>query len=510
MNTNNRVSAHQLTQLFWLFLAIHVVTWVLVTTFVRHSVSNDIVEVVTWARTLEWGYDKNPWFVAVLARLGLALGGPSAIGIYLIQQLFAVLGLWSIWRLTTALSNAYYGFIACFILEATIYYTLNVQLYNDNYVLLGLWPLSAWFFYQVITRGAWRDWLSLAITLGLAAMAKYDSGILVVAYGSYLLGYQPEVFKGKKLYTAFLLYLLILLPNAIWLWQHQFISLHYAFVARAHYDGHPWLASLRHNAGFVGKVLIDVLPALVALLLSWAWRQTKDDNQVLVPAGSVPMTSLVNRFLFHVALLPFLILLAIALLFGLQLAHEWGMAFIGLWGCYLLLWYQPTITQASLLRFISLIIALLIAWPIGYLWVSHNKKTGDYPGQTIAKLATDTWQAHYHTPLRYVAGSRYVAGYVGLYSPDRPLVFMGWNQAVSPWISMQKLRCHGALFIQDTGHTVMEHQIGLTFPAQVLKDYPTLKLLPPITVAWHDERHPDKPLQVILGILPPDSTFCKQ
>jgi 4-amino-4-deoxy-L-arabinose transferase-like glycosyltransferase len=491
----------KLPLVFWSMVIIHALTWTLAPLFIRHAVSNDIIEVITWGHQLQWGYDKNPWLPALLAHLGVMVGGTSAIGIYFIQQLFVVLAFWSIWRLTQLLTNNAYALIASMMLEGCVCYTLNVQLYNDNYILLGLWPLSALLFYHVIQTNRWRFWVALSVTLGLATMAKYDTIIMVGLYSLFLLLNKKywQYLLTIKPWAALSIYCTILLPNLIWLSHYNFISLHYAFVERAKYQHLSEWEHIRHNFDFVQSTVINFLPAFLVMLTGLSFRSIR---QHAFPVA--------RGFIFFIAFAPFLTLLVIALLMGLDLANEWGMVLIGFWGSYFLQTFRPEVTIGSLKRFISIIYVLLIFWPLGYIAISLKQDTGNYPGPEIAQRVTQQWHQNFNTPLSYVAGSRYVAGYVGFYSKDKPAVLMEWNNKVSSWINLDDLKCRGAIFIQDSGHTVMDKNYrGSQFPSQVLQAYPTLIILPLQNISWYRNRTHQADLQLLVGLLPPSPNCVK-
>ena len=74
-------SEQTLTRIFIFVLTLHVLIWTLLTPAIRYAMSHDIIEAFVWAQNLEWGYDKNPWLIGWLARLGILLAnGKSAVG----------------------------------------------------------------------------------------------------------------------------------------------------------------------------------------------------------------------------------------------------------------------------------------------------------------------------------------------------------------------------------------------------------------------------------------------
>ena len=155
----------------------------------------------------------------------------------------------------------------------------------------------------------------------------------------------------------------------------------------------------------------------------------------------------------------------------------------------------------------------MFLWAIGYaagLFInSKHKHSDNYPAQDIANYVTAQWQEKYHKPLKYIAGSRYVGGYIAFYSHDHPSVYVEWNDKFSPWINLADMKKYGAVFIQDNyyGTTVFgkhpDTHNGKNFPIEVLKQYPDLIILPVKYFNWKRGNKHDDPIPVLIGFLPP-------
>ena len=150
----------------------------------------------------------------------------------------------------------------------------------------------------------------------------------------------------------------------------------------------------------------------------------------------------------------------------------------------------------------------MLSFGLGYIIVSLKNDIGTYPGSEIAKSATQLWRSHYGTKLSYVAGDRYTAGYIGYYSVDKPQVWMEWNSNTSPWIDKNKLRCKGALFVIESGHTVQHFFKGTQFPSFVLKEFPHLIQLSTKSFNWYQNHTQQAPIKVHFALLPPNKAYC--
>lgn len=494
----------KISQLFWLFLIAHTILWTITPVFIRHALSDDFIEAVTWGQQFVWSYDENPWLPGSLAHLGILIGGTSGIGIYFIQALFIALGFYAVWRLMCKCSNPIYALMAVMMYEACACYSVDLQIYNDNYILMGLLPLASLFFYRALKTDFLSDWLIGATLTALAVMGKYDAVLFAFSIFCYLMIHKKRLhyLTSYKTWGALLLFILILLPNFIWLKQHDFLTLSYAFYERAAFQNTPWMTQAKNNLIFTWLTIIGFLPALLLLLFSYTRKST---IQIKKTGSHDDLT-----FLFWASFGPILLLIILGFGLGLTLHREWGNTFIGLWSSFIILRVHPSVSMQSVKRFIIVTLILLFFWPIAYLIVSYQRDTGTFPGQEMATLATKTWHDHFHTKLWYVAGDRYTAGYVGLHSIDHPSVWMEWNSTASTWINEKNLRCHGALFIQDSGHTRLHLFSGLSFPKKIRQQFPTLIVLKPKSLSWYRNYKHRPDVQILMGLLPPDPTQCTE
>ena len=157
----------------------------------------------------------------------------------------------------------------------------------------------------------------------------------------------------------------------------------------------------------------------------------------------------------------------------------------------------------------------MFLWAAGYvtgLYInSKHRHSDNYPAREIVNYVSTQWQEKYHKPLKYVAGSRYVGGYMAFYDKNHPSVYVEWDDNFSPWIDTKDMKKYGAVFIQDNyyGTTVFgkkpDTDNGKKFPADVLKQYPDLIILPVKYFYWERGNKKDPPIPVLIGFLPPEN-----
>lgn len=503
------------THLFWWFTLIHAVLWVILPTSMRYALPHDTIEGAMWGQHLEWGYDKNPWMNAWLTRLGWEIGGTSGLGIYILSSAFIVLSFWAVWRLASKFLPPVYALISVFLLEGCINYTLVPQSFNDNLIELGLWPLMFLFFHNAIREQKYKDWLWVGITAGLSFMAKYYTAIPLILMFIFLLINKEarQSFFQFGIYLAFICFSLIILPHFIWLIEHQFITLAYAFNRTINEHINWWTLHFYYPASFGFGLIVDFLLPIV-LLGIFIWPAKNNSEQTVV-ASKITLSNFDRQYLIILGIGPFIVTMLLSAIFGWRLYSEWGVPLVSLWGILLVVILQPKITLSAFKRFMIIIYTLMFLWGIGYVlglsldkWHKHSD---NYPAQQIADEITKLWWEKYHKPLKYVAGSRYIAGYIAFYSSDHPSVYVEWNQQFSPWISVNEMKKYGAVFIQDDyyGTTVFgkhpDTHNGTQFPKEVLMEFPNIEILPLQYFRWLRAGESVPPIKLLIGYLPPKS-----
>ena len=544
-NTSNALKETLATKIFWSFVIVHVLLWSILPELARYTPSYDIIEAVNWAQQLDWGYDKNPWVIGWLTRLGIDIAlGKSFLGYYFLQQLLVALGFWSIWQLGKQLFRPAYALIAVLILEGCTFFSTAVQTNNDNFALIGFLAFTMYAFFMALKNKGNIYSLLAGGSLGLAVMSKYSAIIILpwIWLCFFLEKWNTQTDKNKKTqslkdnmlmfkelcftyfkrhqnknsnwswYGGVFLFLLLCLPNLVWLIDHDFVTIRYLLVRQNITNTAVWMKHLYYSLDFIWRIFLGILPGFLLLLLFVNFKGKTSSS--LQRTQMTHQSTATRQFLFCTGLAPLATIVLLSLLFGWQLYWEWGVPFIPLLGLVLFTYWQPVLTKKKLQIFIIGIFTLMVLFSSGYYLIETRFKAGvgsaDYPATEIANTVTQIWREKFHTPLRYVAGSRYVAGFVAFYAKDNPKIFIEWNPLYSPKIDLQDMKKHGAIFVNDGyfGTKVLpraeDFAIADHFPAEVLKAYPTLEILPIKIFPYHRNQKTHETVKLLIGILPPE------
>lgn len=491
MNNTQKPFKFNAEALFWVFLAIHILSFALAPALIRHNLPLDSIEGTLWGQQWQLGYDKNPFLNGWLTTIAGNLSHPTGWLIYFFSQFSVALCFWSVWKIGKAIFTPAYALIGVMLLEASQYYNFHAFDFNDNTLELGTWGLASYAFYLALKSGKTKHWLLTAFFAALGMMAKYYTLVLLASMGLLFLSvstYRAQL-KTRAPYLGLAFFILLCLPHVIWLTQHNYITVRYVF-ERASTEYH-WTNHLFFPLQFFWQQLEVFLPVLFIYALLFIGKR---------PHTATPVISRENRlFLWMVGLGPLLITMLIGFLFGNKLRAGWGMPLQSLWPLWLLSVLAPRLSRLKLISFVAGIFVLIAAALIFYwdsIVHSPDASSANFPGQQLANTLTAQWHQRYHTPLYYVAGSRWIGGNIEYYSKDHPAVYVEWNDERAPWISHQDLNQKGAIFVWDMTD-------GETLPVEVQKAYPRLQASFVLELPLQRNIYHLPPQKVGIAILPP-------
>jgi 4-amino-4-deoxy-L-arabinose transferase-like glycosyltransferase len=492
---NSAISSRQWLFIFW---GIHVLCWTLLPALLQHNAPLDVIEGLTWGQQWAWGYDKHPWVAPWLTELASLAGGHAVWTIYLLSELAIALCFWATWRLARDLLPTRQAVVAVLLLEGVFYYNFTTPEFNPNVAMLPLWALTTLALYRAIKSQHVLTWMLVGVFAGLAMMAKYFSAILLFCQLLFLIS-EPDArhsFKTAGPYLTLLVFLLVIFPNAVWLVNHQFISLHYA-MHRTGATTAAWWHHLTYPLQFASSQLLAILPALIIFIPCFRGEKSP-----------LALTSFDSRFLYWMGAGPLVLVLLVSLVFGIELRSMYGTPLFSLLGVLLIIQVRPALSLPqfhAVWRNVMVVFILFLgtftASTIGKPYLTGDAKRVNFPGPEIAAQLTQQWHQQYQTPLPYVAGERWLAGNVAFYSPDHPIAYFDWNPTISFWIDEQRLRREGAIFIWDV------QEKGAQLPVELAMRFPQAIIMP--NQRFFSPIAPHKVSPTIIGVafLPPQKTF---
>jgi 4-amino-4-deoxy-L-arabinose transferase-like glycosyltransferase len=465
---------------FWTFILLHVLAWTLGPSLMRGSLTHDTLEGIAWGLQWQWGYNKHPFLTAWLCATVSKLFGAHDWPIYLLAQIAVATTFYAVWRLAKEILPVGLALIACLCLEGVLFYNLNSFNLTPDSLQSPIWALLILSFYKALQTQRLLHWLLTGALAALAVVTKYQVALLFLPMLALLLinSQARKSFTQPGIYLAIVCMLFLLLPHFVWLFQHQFITLSYAFRTPAEYthQHYAWphvVYFLRYLANNIGNVL-------GLFILCWPFYQASREK--------LQINRFDWQFLLLLGLGPLCLSLALAFITGAHFPTRWSTPYFALTGILLLAWLRPKLDVKSLHRFIltlaivgaSIWLARFSSFMLGPKFEQQLKADSYQPNQQMAENLTKLWHDHYNRPLRYIAGSRYLVAALVAYSPDHPAPYFDWSPAESPWIDEDDVVKQGALMVwdHDAAYTWdAESQSHTQLTPAIIQRFPGLKVL---------------------------------
>lgn len=398
------------------WVSLFALLWSVTTTLLDPTVPYDAIEVLNWAQNAEWGTPKNPWLVGMMWRPALWFTGiPLNVYWYSTHFIAIAVGMTGCWFLAKSLSgNNNLAWLALFTLNLSGIINFDIISYNDNYLLVMLWPWMILFFYLAIARHpAW--WIAFSVTAGLGAMAKYSTlAFISSVFIATLVAPKIRVcYRNPLFYLALLSGIAIIAPNLFWLWEHHFAAF-------------CWVDS-QIKRQFNPEILVTLLSIHYPLLfLLWILHLSK--IELRWPADSN------KRALLLVTLLP-QVLIGLWFLFhhGGRLT-EWLQPFFILNPALIIMCVTtPKPRPDRRAVFVLIVTAALVLAGYAAVMVTNTGNAGRKMSGVIpfSHKAEQLWRERYGTPLRLVGGE-HLAEWLTFYSPSRPKIITPWDNNTKP------------------------------------------------------------------------------
>lgn len=202
-------------------LAVHLVT------NGQYGFHRDELAILDEAQHLAWGYVAYPPLTPFIGRVALELFGLSLVGVRFFSALAQCVAI----AITGLMAREFGGQCGAQVVAALAMGIAPLSLIQGalfQYVSFDYlwWVLSAYFVIRLFRSEDARWWLAIGAVIGLGMMTKttmafWAAGIV----GGILLTSARRYLKSPWLWGGVALAVLIFLPNLIWQWHHDFISL---------------------------------------------------------------------------------------------------------------------------------------------------------------------------------------------------------------------------------------------------------------------------------------------
>ena len=439
-------------------LAAHTVVWSAMCLLLRSPVPYDAVDAANWGRHLEFGYTKGPYLVGWASRLGLLLAGghPSEFAYYFLHMLGIAVGAYGVWLLALRLlEDVRLALLAVFALGLTTIVSISSIPYNDNYLLIALWPYAFYFFVRACFDRR-RFWVGAGLFAGLALMAKYSTAVFLPCMLLYTLLDKDvrQSYRSWEIYAGIALFCVVCMPNLFWLYRHD-------------YAAFDWVTGEISDPD-IGSSLFAYLDAFYAAPMLYL---------ILAKTGLIthaPALSREQRAFVLVYVAPVATLLAVFLFIGSHRLTEWLEPFAVFYSIAVLIFVRPELSARAMKTlgrvFAGFVVFFLAAYAVAYTVFDETSNDKRYL-IPLSREANELWRQRTGLPLTYVGGEK---GYewLSFYAPDYPLLINRWDPArytaYNPAVDAAKIKEYGALLVAP-------HACDAGVFEFTLREYPFMK-----------------------------------
>lgn len=429
----------QLTKKFIYLLLFSFVLWSVVP-MLRLSLSMDTQEAIVWGKYCLWGTTKHPPFSGWVAYAWYNLFGHSDKAMYLLSQVFVLLGMVYIYKLARCFLTQTAALAATALHLGIIYYGYSTPEFNVNVISVGLWPMCAYYFWRGYTRNKWGDWLLFGLLVGVNLLNKYVGALLLVALGVFVLSDKGcwKLLKNIKVYMAAAVALGVLFPHIYWLWQNNFESFNY-ISSRSHggsitsFWGH-----IVYPLKFLSAQILFAAPAL--LTFAWFWHKQKISATVVAASG---------KFIFCTAVIPVLLFALICLISGNAAKSMWGFPCLFMWGTALFYFAPFAVDEKTLNKILNVMFVWVTLFAVAYgvqCLVATSQRYQTKVRQ-VAAMLEQKWTERTSRPLEYVGADVWFGDIMALYSSHeiKPMIWM--RPENNPWFDKADFEQKGALLV---------------------------------------------------------------
>ena len=413
MTSNNR----NINNIFYIFVIVHLISWTLVPSLTNHNLPLDTIEALAWGSNLDWGFNKHPPMSAFFSEVFFQIFGPQDWAYYLLSQIFVLISFFYVFKFSKEIfNNNLLGLISVLLIEAIYFYNFTTPEFNVNVCQLPFWTATVYYSWKIYNSKIikFKDCLLVGIFAAFGFLSKYLF-IYLLASIDFLFFYLIFFKKDRKFDFKYLItaevFLVILIPHLIWLYNNEFITITYG-LARSGLEQSSLIDHVKFPLIFLLKQVGSLIPFLILVWLlvkKIKFKFNFKDKKLL--------------FLLAINILPIILMFLTSVVTGSKIRTMWMTPFYLFFGTLFVYLFQAQINIKKLKPFMIGFIFFFFLSPALYAYVSISKedKRTDYPGKEIAIKTQYAWDQQFNTKINVVYGNEWNAGNLSYHLKSRPI-----------------------------------------------------------------------------------------
>ena len=335
---------------------------------------------------------------------------------YLLSQIFVLIAFYFVFKLAfEVLGNIKLSLISVLLLESIYFYNFTKPEFNVNVCQIPFWSLFVYYSWKIYDSKEIKfvDCLLMGLFAALGFLSKYLFIYLLAAI-ILLFIYFIFVKKIKKFDFKYLIaievFLILLVPHLIWLFNNDFITIYYG-LKRTGLEVPGILDHFKFPIIFLGKQLGILVPFFFLIFL-------------LVKKIKFKINFKDKKFLFllFINIVPITLMFLTSVVTGSKIRTMWMTPFYLFFGVLFVYIFQSQINIKKINSFLYGFIFLFFLSPILYSYESISKtdKRTDYPGREIATKVQIVWDQDFNEEIEFVTGNEWNAGNLSYHLKSRP------------------------------------------------------------------------------------------
>ena len=411
MNVLNR----NINNIFFIFALSHLIIWTVVPSLTNKNLPLDTIEALAWGSNLDWGFSKHPPMSAFFPEVFFKIFGSQDWAYYLLSQIFVVIAFYFVFKLAyEILGNIKLSLISVLLLESIFFYNFTTPEFNVNVCQLPFWSLVVYYFWKIYNSKEINlsDCFLVGLFAAIGFLSKYLFVYLLVSINLlfiYLIFIKKKKFDFKYLITLEV-FLVLLVPHLIWLFNNEFITLSYG-LKRTEVDEIGFLGHIQLPFLFLLKQIVILIPFffLIGLLIKKVYFKINFKDKKLL-------------FLLSINILPIFLIFITSLILGSKIRTMWMTPFYLFFGVFFVYLFQAQINLKKIESFLYGFLFLFFLSPILYSFISisQNDQRTDYPGKEIAAKVQIIWKKDFEKEIEFVTGDEWKAGNLSYHLKSRP------------------------------------------------------------------------------------------
>jgi len=409
----------QINFFFYIFLTIHLILWTLIPSLTNNNLPLDTIEALAWGSNLDWGFNKHPPMSAFMVEIFYSIFGSNDWAYYLLSQIFVIFSFFVIFQFSKEiLNNEILALTSVLLLEGIYFYNFTTPEFNVNVCQIPFWVLTVYYSWKIFNQKIplFKDCVIVGIFAVCGFLTKYLFIYLLLAIDLFFI-YLIFFKKERKFHFNYLIsvevFLVLLIPHIIWLFNNDFITIKYGLV-RSSLDSSNFLDHLIYPVIFIIKQ-IGILTPFFAMFyfltkkIKIKIKYNLKDRKLL--------------FLLAINFLPIILMLFTSMILGSKIRTMWMTPFYLFFGTLFVYIFQKYIIKQIYKNFIISFLILFLLSPITYAYISitETDKRTDYPGKQIADKVQLKWNNEFKEPINVVLGNEWNAGNLSYHLKTRPV-----------------------------------------------------------------------------------------